>query len=163
MDNILNSEYIKENNPTYLLVIDIYPRGLWTLTFRRARITRFALLEPYFLFGDKNYSLGVKVPTFLGEAFDGQERDHTFSIKPNIIDNNKDIMVKLYNARVTSRNRFYYLCSSFKGALQVLNKDFINDKKYNEAAIKKRQRIYKQFFSTWLKSKDKENFVVGTK
>lgn len=163
MDNILNSEYIKENNPTYLLVIDIYPRGLWTLTFRRARIEKFNLLDDFYLFGGQHYSLNVKVPIFLGEAFDGQESGHTFSLKPNIIDNNKDMMVKLYNARVTYCNRFYYLCSNFKGALQVLNKDFINDKKYNEATIKKRQRIYKQFFSTWLKSKDKENFVVGTR
>jgi hypothetical protein len=162
MDNILSSEYIKENKPTYLLVIDIYPKGLWTLIFRKARIERFNLLDEFY-FGGQYYSLSLKVPRFLGEAYDGEESGHTFSLKPNTIDNNKDIMIKLYNARVSYCNRFYYLCSSFKGALQVLNKDFINDKKYNEATIKKRQRIYKQFFSTWLKSKDKENFVVGTR
>ena len=156
--NIINTDYItKQNNEIFLFTIDIYKGGLWSFSFRKGQILQFQTM-----LGMELYSFYVRVPRYVDDEYAAFTNSYRFVIPKTSLDDNKYSFLKLKKSDF-STTRYYYLCSSFKDALTVLNKYHITDRKYNEITKRKRQRIYKNLFTSWLKSNNKINFVFSTR
>lgn len=161
--NVINTNYItKQNNEVFLFTIDIYKGGLWSFNFRKGQVFEFterkeAILET------EQYSFYVRVPRYIDEQYAAFMNSYKFIIPKTSLDDNKYSFLKLKKSGIDFPIRYCYLCLSFKDALTVLNKYHITDRKYNEITKRKRQRIYKNLFTSWLKSNNKINFVCSTR
>ena len=88
---------------------------------------------------------------------------YRFEVPKSDLDNNKESFIMLRKSENFDITRYCYLCSSFKDALTALNKYHITNKRYNEITKRKRQRIYKNLFTSWLKTDNRINFVCSTR
>lgn len=157
--NIVNTDYItKQNNEIFLFTIDIYKGGLWSFSFRKGQVFQFQTILEMGL-----YSFYVEVPRYVDENYASLKNSYRFNVPRTSLDYNKYSFLKLKKSGIYFPIRHYYLCSSFKDALTVLNKYHITDRKYNELTKIKRQRIYKNFFTSWFKSNNKVNFFFSTR
>jgi hypothetical protein len=161
--NVINTNYIaKQNNEVFLFTIDIYKGGLWNFNFRKGQVFEFterkeAILET------EQYSFYVRVPRYIDEQYAAFMNSYKFNVPKTSLDDNKYSFLKLKKSDFYVCTKHYYLCSSFKDALTALNKYHITNKRYNEITKRKRQRIYKKLFTSWLKSNNKINFVCSTR
>ena len=166
--SIINTELIKKNyNEAFLFVIDVYPRGLWTFTFKKGEVFEFKDGVPLIYQVDNDtldrYSFYVSVPRYIDEQFSPYMNTYRFEIPKSDLDNNKESFIMLKKSDYFDITRYCYLCSSFKDALTVFNKYHITDRKYNEITMRKRQRLYKNLFTSWLKTDNRINFVCSTR
>lgn len=157
--NVINTDYIKKgDNEIFLFTIDIYKGGLWSFNFRKGQVFQFQTILEMEL-----YSFYVEVPRYVDENYTSFKFSYLFNIPKTSLDDNKYSFLKLKKSGIYSPIKHYYLCSRFKDALTVLNKYYITDRRYNEITKIKRQRIYKNLFTSWLKSNNKINFVFSTR
>ena len=157
--SIINTDYItKQNNEIFLFTIDIYERGLWSFNFRKGQVFQFQTILEIGL-----YTFYVEVPRYVDDKYAAFTNSYQFVIPKTSLDDNKYSFLKLKKSGIDFPTRYSYLCSSFKDALTALNKYHITNKRYNEITKRKRQRIYKNLFTSWLKSNNKINFVFSTR
>lgn len=166
--SIINTELIKKNyNEAFLFIIDVYPQGLWRFTFKKGEVFEFKDGVPliYPLDNDtlEKYSFYVRVPRYIDEQYAAYMSSYRFEIPKTDLDNNKESFMMLKKSENFGITRYYYLCSSFKDALTALNKYHITNKRYNEITKRKRQRMYKNLFTSWLKTDNRINFVCSTR
>jgi hypothetical protein len=165
--NIINTDYVKKGDNVFFFMIDIYPRGLWSFNFKKCEVYEFKDGVPLIYPVDNNtferYSFYVRVPRYINEEFAAYMSSYRFEIPKTDLDNNKESFIMLKKSENFGITRYYYLCSSFKGALTALNKYHITNKRYNEITKRKRQRMYKNLFTSWLKTDNRINFVCSTR
>lgn len=160
--SIINTDYIKKGDNVFLFIIDIYKGGLWSFTFRKGQVFE---LRKQTILETEQYSFYVRVPIYVDEKYAAFTHSYQFVIPKTSLDDNKYSFLKLEKSGIgfPTPTEHYYLCSSFKDALTVLNKYHITNKRYNEITKRKRQRIYKNLFTSWLKSNNKINFAFSTR
>ena len=166
--SIINTELIKKDyNEAFLFIIDVYPRGLWTFTFKKGEVFEFKdgvpLIYPVDNDTPERYSFYVRVPRYIDEQYAAFMNSYRFEVPKSDLDNNKESFIMLRKSENFDITRYCYLCSSFKDALTALNKYHITNKRYNEITKRKRQRIYKNLFTSWLKTDNRINFVCSTR
>ena len=166
--NIINTDYLKkDNNEAFLFIIHVYPRGLWTFTFKKGEVFEFKdgvpLIYPVDNDTLERYSFYVGVPRYIDEQYAAYVSSYRFEVPKSDLDNNKESFMMLKKSEKFGITRYYYLCSSFKDALLALNKYHITNKRYNEITKRKRQRMYKNLFTSWLKTDNRINFVFSTR
>lgn len=165
--NIINTDYIKKGDNVFLFTIDIYERGLWSFNFRKGEVFEFKdgvpLIYPVDNDTLERYSFHVRVHRYVEEKYAALMSNYRFEVPKADLDNNKKSFIMLKKSENFGITRYHYLCSSFKDALTALNKYHITNKRYNEITKRKRQRIYKNLFTSWLKSNNKINFVFSTR
>ena len=166
--SIINTELIKKNyNEAFLFVIEVYPRGLWAFTFKKGEVVEFKsgvpLVYPVDNDTHERYSFYVRVPRYIDEQYTEFMNTYRFEVPKSYLDNNKESFIMLKKIKNFGITRYFYLCSSFKDALTALNKYHITNKRYNEITKRKRQRIYKNLFTSWLKTDNRINFVCSTR
>lgn len=165
--SIINTDFVKKDcNEVFLFMIDIYDGGLWTFTFKKGEIFEFKEGVPAIYPVDNpndRYSFYVRVPRYIDEQYAAFMNSFRFDVPKISLDDNKDSFLKLKKTDNYGIARHYYICSSFKDALAALNKYHITDRRYNEITKRKRQRIYKNLFTSWLKTDNSINFVCSTR
>lgn len=165
--NIINTDYIKKGDNVFLFMIDIYPRGLWSFDFKKCEVFEFKDGVPLIYPVDNNtferYSFYVRVPIYIDVQYAAFMNSYRFEVPKADLDNNKESFIMLRKSEKFGITRYCYLCSSFKDALTALNKYHITNKRYNEITKRKRQRIYKNLFISWLKTDNRINFVCSTR
>lgn len=164
--NIVNTDYIKKGKNVFLFMVDIYPRGLWTLYFQQAKVEEFKTRPKidYYLESEDKYTFMLSVPRYVDEKYAYMRNGYQFMVSKTALDNNDTPSMKLERKSCFDDvERHYYVCTSFKTALETLKKYHITDKKYNETTIRKRQRIYRQFVTFWLNTHYQTNFVFSTR
>jgi hypothetical protein len=155
--NVIDADYIKKGDNVFLFMVDIYKDGFWTLTFKKAKVCEFKLTIIYY-----EFILGVR--KYYGEKYKNILSRYNFRIPIETLNGNTKPSIKAKRFFSTyiheyGAERHYYICSSIKSALEVFKKNHITDKKYNEITTRKRERIYRQFVTDWLKTKEPLNFV----
>lgn len=165
--NIINTDYIKKGDNVFFFMIDIYPRGLWSFNFKKCEVFEFKDGVPLIYPVDNNtferYSFYVRVPIYIDVQYAAFMNSYRFEVPKADLDNNKESFIMLRKSENFDITRYCYLCSSFKDALTALNKYHITNKRYNEITKRKRQRIYKNLFTSWLKTDNRINFVCSTR
>lgn len=165
--NVINTDYIKKGDNVFFFMIDIYPRGLWSFNFRKSEVFEFKDGVPLIYSVDNNtfkrYSFYVRVPRYIDEQYAACMDIYRFEVPKADLDNNKESFIMLGKSKYFDITRYCYLCSSFKDALTALNKYHITNKRYNEITKRKRQRIYNNLFTSWLKTDNRINFVCSTR
>ena len=163
--NVINADYIKKGDNVFLFMVDIYKDGLWALTFKKAKVEGFKLTIPESV---AYYEFMLGIHRYNGEKYKNFLSGYNFKIPTETLNGNTKPFIKaksVFSSLIHEYgvDRHYYICSSFKSALEVFKKHHITDKKYNEITTRKRERIYRKFVTDWLKTKEPLNFVGGFK